>query len=92
MYSQSERILSFKSSSLLYDKSLLLRWMTSLERYYFITHVHNCVMGATPMPSLHICAGSPEPSALDNAISTTISCAGSNGDLIATYADSECAV
>ena len=32
-----------------YDILLLLHWVTSLECYYFITHVRNCVMGATPM-------------------------------------------
>ena len=30
-------------------KSLLPHWVTYLECYYFITHVRNCVMGATPM-------------------------------------------
>ena len=46
---------------------------------------------AKALSSLHICASSPEPSALDidNTIRTTIPCAGSNGDLSATSADSE---
>ena len=39
--SQTERILSFKSSSLWYDKSLLPHWVIFLECYYFITHVRN---------------------------------------------------
>ena len=34
---------------LLVLKSLLPHWVTSLECYYFITHMRNCVMGATPM-------------------------------------------
>ena len=33
-----------------YRNSLLPHWVTSLDCYYFITHVRNCVMGATPMP------------------------------------------
>ena len=47
--SQREQNLSFKSSSLWYVKSLLPHKVTSLEYYYFIMHVRNCVMGATPM-------------------------------------------
>ena len=47
--SHRERILSFKSSSLWYDKSLLQPRVTSLECYYFNTHVRNCVMGARPV-------------------------------------------
>ena len=39
--------------------------------------------------SLHICTGSPEPSALDKTRSTTTPCAGENSDLSDTYADSE---
>ena len=41
------------------------------------------------LSSLHICTGSPEPSALDNTISTTTPCAGANSDSSDTYADSE---
>ena len=41
------------------------------------------------LSSLHICTGLPEPSALDNTISTTTPCAGANIDLSETYADSE---
>ena len=44
---------------------------------------------AKAMVSLHIFAGSPEPSTHGNAISTILSCAGSNGDLSATHAGSE---
>ena len=41
------------------------------------------------LSSLHICTGSPEPSALDNTISTTTPCAGAKSYLSDTYADSE---
>ena len=41
--SQRERIVSFKSSSLWYDKSLLPHWVTSLECYFFSTHVRQCL-------------------------------------------------
>ena len=52
--SQRERILSFKSSSLWYGKSLLPQFVTSLECYFFITHVCNCVIGAAPMQPLKL--------------------------------------
>ena len=35
------------------------------------------MQAGTSLASLHICAGSPEPSLLENVISTEISCAGS---------------
>ena len=38
--SQRERIPFFKSSSLWFGKSLLPHWVTSLECYYFNTHVN----------------------------------------------------
>ena len=47
--SKRERIISLKNSSLWYGKSLLPHYVTSLECYYFITHVRNCVMGAVPV-------------------------------------------
>ena len=40
--SQRERILSFKSSSLIKWKITFATSVTSLECYYFITHVRNC--------------------------------------------------
>ena len=46
---QRQRILSYRSSSLCYDKSLLSHQVTFLTITIFITHVRNCVMGATPM-------------------------------------------
>ena len=44
-----ERILSFKSSSLWYRKSLLPHLVTPLKFTIFIMHVRNYVMGATSM-------------------------------------------
>ena len=45
-----ERILSYKNSFLWHGKSLLSHKVTALETVtIFITHVCNCVMGATPM-------------------------------------------
>ena len=41
-------------TAIAYGKSLLRHLVTSLECYYFITHVRNCVMGATPMNTLLI--------------------------------------
>ena len=38
----------------MFGKSLLLHFVTSLECYYFYTHVSNCVMGATPMSEVHL--------------------------------------
>ena len=55
--SQRERKLSFKSSSLWYDKSLLPHWVPSLECYNFITQVRNYVMGATPMQRMDVDKG-----------------------------------
>ena len=47
--SQKGRILSFKSSSWRYGNHLYhIRW-SPWNVTIFITHVHNCVMGATPM-------------------------------------------
>ena len=40
LFSQREQILSFKSSFLWYDKSLLPHWMTSLECYFFLLPVY----------------------------------------------------
>ena len=48
------------ANSFLYEQFFILWKLTFttlvdyLERYYFITHVRNCVMGATPMQSLNI--------------------------------------
>ena len=54
---------------------------------YESTHVKKLIVGN--LMSRLICAGSPEHSALDSTISTTMPCAGSKGDVSATYADSE---
>ena len=47
--SQREQILSFKSSSIWYGKSLLIRKWPPLNVTIFITHMCNCVMTARPM-------------------------------------------
>ena len=47
-----ERILSFKISSFLGMETQfhLIRWHPlSVQDFFFITHVRNCLMGATPM-------------------------------------------
>ena len=49
--------------------------------------MYNIVIGL----GIHIFAGWPEPSTHGNAISTILSCVGSNGDLSATHAGSESA-
>ena len=43
---------SFKSSFLWHGKSRLPHQVTSLECYYFITHVRKCVIGTTAMVGL----------------------------------------
>ena len=70
---------------------LCLRHSTMLQRYQNLVLVI-CVpfmREVKALSSLHICTGSPEPSALDNTINTTTPCAGANRDLSDTYADSE---
>ena len=69
----------------------------SLRHSTMLQHYQNLVLAicvsfmreVKALSSLHFCTGSPEPSALDNTISTTTPCAGANSDLIDTYADSE---
>ena len=41
-----------KEQFLMAWKSLLPQLVTSLECYFFITYVSNCVMVATPMPAM----------------------------------------
>ena len=50
-FSKWELLLKDKIASRgrLYGKLLFPHSVTSLECYYFITHVRNCVIGATPM-------------------------------------------
>ena len=70
---------------------LCLRHSTMLQRYQNLV-LEICVpfmREVKALSSLHICTGSPEPSELDNTISTTTPCAGVNSDLSDTYADSE---
>ena len=62
---------------------LSLRHSTMLQRYQNLV-LAICVpfmQEVKALSNLHICTGSPEPSALDNTISTTTPCAGANNDL-----------
>ena len=68
-----------------------LRHSTMLQRYENLV-LAICVSfmrEVKALPSLHICTGSPEPSAFDNTISTTTPSVGANSDLSDTYVDSE---